>query len=341
MTCCPFGCTCCPLSPVDCDCLVAVQAGRMDLIRHLAETRGSFSRAEALDAGCSDRDLIHGVASGDLVRIRHGYYTFADLWVPLDDVARHLVRARAVQHLLDDRAAMSHHTGVLAHGMVTWGLDLSKIHVTRLDGASGRTEGDIIHHEGKLGADAVTNLNGLLVLPADRSVLEAGTLATSEQSLVMLDSYLHSKLGDHSTLRRRFETMNRWGRTQHLHLPVRMANGASDGPGESRGRWLFWSSGLPAPTLQYEVRRADGSLVGVADWAWEQYRLLGEFDGEVKYGRFLRPGETPGDAVFREKRREDEMREVTTWRMFRLIWADLARREKTVERLQPLFRRAA
>ena len=313
----------------------------MDLVRHLAATRGSFSRAEALDAGCSDKDLIHGVASGELVRFRHGFYTFADLWTPLDEVGRHLVRARAVQHALGDRAAMSHHTGALAHGIVTWGLDLSRIHVTRLDGASGRTEGDIIHHEGRPGTDVVTNKAGLLVLPVDRCVVEAATLVTGEQSLVMFDSYLHLKLGDDSTLMRRFEAMRRWGGTQHLQLPIRMANGAADGPGESRGRWLFWSSGFPAPKLQYEVRRADGSLVGIADWAWEEYRLLGEFDGEVKYGRFLRPGETPGDAVFREKRREDEMREVTSWGMVRLIWDDFARRHKTVERLELFFRRAA
>lgn len=40
-------------------------------------------------------------------------------------------------------------------------------------------------------------------------------------------------------------------------------------------------------------------------------------DGKVKYGRYLRPGQTPGDAVFAEKRREDALRdyglEVVRW----------------------------
>jgi hypothetical protein len=313
----------------------------MDLIRDLVTTRGSFSRAEALEAGCRDRELIQGVASGLLVRIRHGYYTFADMWAPLDEAARHLVRARSVQHALGDRAAMSHQTGVLAHGLVTWGLDLSKIHVTRLDGATGRTEGDIVHHEGSPGTDPVSTADGLLVLPADRCVIEAGTRATSEQPLVMFDSYLHRKLGDHSALFRRFESMQRWGGTQHLHLAVRMADGDADGAGESRGRWLFRASAIPAPRLQHKVLRADGSVAGISDWAWEDLGVLGEFDGEVKYGRYLRPGETPGDAVFREKCREDEMRELSSCTMFRLIWADFSRRAQTVQRLQRYFRRAA
>ena len=51
-------------------------------------------------------------------------------------------------------------------------------------------------------------------------------------------------------------------------------------------------------------------------------RLLGEFDGAVKYGRLLRPGESPGDAVVREKRREDGLRELG-FDMIRWGWSDL------------------
>ena len=117
--------------------------------------------------------------------------------------------------------------------------------------------------------------------------------------------------------------MSRWGRTRHLHVPVRMADGRADGPGESRGRWLFRRAGLPAPDLQHHVYRLDGTLAGITDWAWEEHGVLGEFDGRVKYGRLLTPNETPSDAVFREKVREDEIREITACTMLRLIWSDL------------------
>ncbi len=36
---------------------------------------------------------------------------------------------------------------------------------------------------------------------------------------------------------------------------------------------------------------------------------MGEFDGRIKYGRLLRPGQEAGDAVFEEKRREDAIRD--------------------------------
>ncbi|MHB1009909.1 MAG: hypothetical protein ACYC1E_11885 [Propionibacteriaceae bacterium] len=61
----------------------------------------------------------------------------------------------------------------------------------------------------------------------------------------------------------------------------------------------------------------------------------------MKYGRLLRPGESVGDAVFREKCREDELREITGWPMFRLTWSDYDHPVATADRVGRLLRRAA
>jgi very-short-patch-repair endonuclease len=79
---------------------------------------------------------------------------------------------------------------------------------------------------------------------------------------------------------------------------------------------------LPPSALQLEVRSAAGGLVGRCDFAWEQQRLVGEFDGRIKYGRLLRQGQHPGDAVFEEKRREDAIRD-EGWGVLRWVWSDL------------------
>lgn len=310
----------------------------MDILRELAQTRGFFTRSEALEVGEQDRQLIAGVASRTLVRIRRGYYTYSDLWQPMDAVARHLTRARAVQHSLGDAVVLSHITGALVHGVVSWGADLSRVHVTRRDRGAGRIENDVVHHQGSLRDDPIESLEGVAVLPADRCVIEAATLVPHEQALVLFDSYLHQGLGDHPTLFTRFRSMARWGQTRHLHIPVRMADGRADGPGESRGRWLFRRMGLPEPDLQHTVWRADGSIAGVTDWAWREHGLLGEFDGRVKYGRLLRPGQSPGDVVYKEKLREDELRELTGCAMIRLTWSDLEDPTGTGDRVRRLMR---
>jgi hypothetical protein len=45
--------------------------------------------------------------------------------------------------------------------------------------------------------------------------------------------------------------------------------------------------------------------------------------------------------VFREKRREDELRRLTGFSMVRLTWADLYRGAETAARIRALMRRAA
>jgi hypothetical protein len=71
------------------------------------------------------------------------------------------------------------------------------------------------------------------------------------------------------------------------------------------------------------------------------HRLLGEFDGKVKYGRLLKPGEHASDVVFREKQREDALRRVTGFSMIRITWADLYRGAATAAEIRRLMRQAA
>lgn len=216
--------------------------------------------------------------------------------------------------------------------------DLRHVHVTRLDGAQGRIEGDVIHHEGQtLDAD-ITQRDGLPVLLPVRCALEYGTRVTPEAALVALDSLLHRGLADEEDLRRQFEKMRAWPGMRRLHVPVRMADGRAESVGESRGRWIFWSTGLPAPDLQVEIYNAAGELRGTCDWGWLALGLLGEFDGRIKYGRLLTPGQDPGDVVFAEKSREDELRELSGCRMIRLTWSDYERPRLVHDRIQRLMR---
>ena len=74
------------------------------------------------------------------------------------------------------------------------------------------------------------------------------------------------------------------------------------------------------------------------DFCWEEYATVGEFDGRVKYGRLLRPGQDPGDVVFAEKRREDELRdlgrEVARW-----VWDELETFDAVAARIHRAFAR--
>lgn len=68
-------------------------------------------------------------------------------------------------------------------------------------------------------------------------------------------------------------------------------------------------------------------------------RVAGEFDGKVKYGRLLQPGESAGDAVFREKRREDAVRDLG-WQMVRWTWDEIESPHLVTDRWERAIRRA-
>jgi len=55
-----------------------------------------------------------------------------------------------------------------------------------------------------------------------------------------------------------------------------------------------------------------------------QHRTIGEFDGRVGYGRLVRPGQSPADAVYEEKLREDAIRD-TGRQVVRWTWPELDR----------------
>ena len=67
------------------------------------------------------------------------------------------------------------------------------------------------------------------------------------------------------------------------------------------------------------------------DFCWEEKKTIGEFDGKIKYGRLLKPGQRIEDVIFDEKLREDALRDLG-WQIVRWLWRDLYRRGVLRER---------
>jgi putative AbiEi antitoxin of type IV toxin-antitoxin system len=312
----------------------------MDRLRILAETQGYFTRTDAFEVGHDDTSIRRALKAKLWVRLRQGTYTYADLWASASEADLHVARARAVARKLGHRVALSHTSAVLEQKLTVWGADLSAVHVTRLDGGAGHTEAGVIHHEGFCTEADLVEIDGILVVRSTRAAVECASLLTTEGALVVLDGLLRSGCPREELLTM-FAQMGRWPGMQSLQVAVRMADGRAESVGESRSRHLCYAHGLPAPQLQFPVHDASGALIGTTDFAWPDHGLLGEFDGKVKYGRLLRPGEEPGDAVFREKVREDRLREALQWGMVRIVWSDLYRGAETAARIRRMLRRAA
>jgi hypothetical protein len=78
-----------------------------------------------------------------------------------------------------------------------------------------------------------------------------------------------------------------------------------------------------SPTTTASSNDAQGEFLARVDFALPEYGIVGEFDGRAKYGRLLKPGTSPGQAVFDEKLREDAIRQ-QNFQVIRWTWPDLS-----------------
>ncbi len=302
-------------------------------LRAIAIRTGCFLRHEALSFGYDDRAIRARVKAGHWVRIQHGAYTTTDVWQDAGDDERHRLAALAVVRTHDSRAVLTHTTGVVMHGIEHWGITLDAVHVTRRDETAGRSTARARYHRGAIPEDQIVLVDGVPVTKPSRAAYEHALLTNVESAVVTFDSVQRLKLATTEDLHAVADEFSNRAGALHARLALQLSQPKSGSVGESRSHYLMWSQGIPQPIFQYEVYDQLGNLVGIADFAWPEYGVLGEFDGLVKYEKLSRPGESPRDVVIREKRREDLMREVTGWKMIRLVWADFNRPQATAERI--------
>lgn len=313
----------------------------MDLLHRLSSDRGFFLRREALPLGVDDRWLTGAVRRKRIVRIRQGAYCHTDVWHARSDVDRHVARAMASYDLTEGQVAISHVSALAMYGCPLWNVDLTRVHLTRRSCSSSRTEARVTHHRGALvDADLEVRDDRFVTRPA-RSAVDGLALMDAESALVAGDWLLHSGLLSSQQLWDVKDAQNHWPFTRSLEVVLRLLDGRSASVGESRTRYLFWRMGVPKPELQWEIRDSRGNLIAVTDFAWPDLGLYGEFDGRIKYGRLLKPGQDAGDAVFEEKRREDAIRRATAGTVVRWVWSELQPESAPSRQLTSLLQAAA
>jgi hypothetical protein len=310
------------------------------MVHELMSPAGLLLRRDAVANGYDDKYLRRLVKAGRICRIRQGAYARAEVWNALDARGRHVLLSDAVTAQYDDDIAISHGSAVLRHEGPDYGIDLASVHITHFTGG-GRREAGIVHHEGRCGVLDVTRFADHWLTSPARTVLDVAMLHGLEVGVVVADDFIRRKLTTTAELLQLYEAVKDWPGALILRLVIALATGKSESVGESLGWLLFRNQRLPRPEQQFEVFQPSGILAGRTDWAWPEHGLLGEFDGMQKYLRYRREGESIEDAVIREKRREDLLRELTGWRFIRLVWADLFRAEQTAQRVLAALARAA
>lgn len=283
-----------------------------------------FHSSAALKLGVTSRNLSKGVESGELLKLRHGWYCRT----PAAEESRITAMRRQIQVALEQKSGdsvASHSSAALLYGLPL--VDTARttdVHLTGLRRSGGKRASGVILHTSPAPPDSVS-VNGICATSVQRTVVDVARTAGFIPGVCVADAALHKKLITPADLAEEVEHHHGRVGAGTARAVAAFADGNSESPGESKSRCLMsmWSD-VPTPRLQHEFRTASGRLVARTDFDWEG-RLVGEFDGYVKYtGRRGRRGngEDPSQVAWQEKRREDDLRSLGPI-VIRWIWYDL------------------
>lgn len=276
-------------------------------------------RSRLLATGWSDDEVRRLLRTGELSPVRRGAYVAGAL--PPDPIRRHRLEIAAAVEQLSENAVVSHASAAVLHGLPLWAVSLGRVDVSRCRASGGRRGRRVHVHCAPLASDEIGLVDGVAVTSVARTVIDIGRTVPFEQAVVVADAALAMELVTGEELAEAVLRVTGWRGAPAARRAAAFADAGAKSPGESRSRVAMVRAGLPAPTLQWEVFDAGRSL-GYADFGWPRLRTVGEFDGQIKYGRLLRPGQSAGDVMFAEKCREDRMRD-TDLGMARWTWAEL------------------
>ena len=232
---------------------------------------------------------------------------------------------------------LSHASAAVLHRLPTWAADLDRVHAIKGGGGHGRRGRNLHIHAAPLDGDEIVRIGGLPVTCLARTVVDCARTYPYEKAVPIGDAALRAGLLREELERALQRARSRTGISRARRV-ADFLDGRAESVGESRSRIMFSRIGIPMPEPQFEIVDRDGRRVARTDFGWESQRTVGEFDGKIKYGRPIGPGEKPEDAVFREKIREDRIRDLG-WEVVRWTWVDLEEPRLLATRLQRAFSR--
>lgn len=260
-------------------------------------------------------------------RIERGRYLPASEWEAMDSDTRYLTHIHAFSELTRAEQVFSHWSAIALWRYPIIGRWPDAVHVT-LGSASGqRSSARVVRHVTDLPDEDVVELDGLLVTSPLRTLVDLARAAPFATGVAAIDCAL-AEFGsargvapfvERDALLDRAARLAGQRGVRRLRKVIDFADSRSGSSGESHSRVQIARLRLPQPDLQVEIVDLDGRAWH-SDFGWLKYRMLGEFDGLVKYtrNRYLR-GRDVADVVIEEKLREDAIRLASGCGMVRWI----------------------
>jgi hypothetical protein len=271
---------------------------------------GVFTRSQAVEAGYTMAMIDRRVRAGEWVRA--GRSVLATAHAPI--TYRRAVMAAV---LSIDGAVASHE----AAAAMAW-QKLDRVNVHR-------------YHD--LSPEWITSRHGIPLTTPARTLIDLGAVLRAPRLELVLDAALDHNQVNLAELTRAFNRLARKGR-RGIAPMRRLLEARGDGIAETRSelerRFLKFVRlhHLPEPAKQLPTFW-DDRLIGLADFAYAEWRLLVELDGRLGHTQLV---DSDLDLL------RDQRAIAADWRVIRVTWRQLRDRpDQVLDVLEAVFRRDA
>ncbi len=288
------------------------------------------------------KELAAAIHRGQVVRVARGVYRLASARVR--DPERRgdddfLARIRAAHIVAPVPPVFAGMAAAAVWGLPVVGSWPERVTVLCDREAGGRSNRHLARTYVGYPAEVVER-GGLRVTTLARTIADIARTERVECAVAMADRALRGTPGragwapvTRAEIAGQLDALGRVPGVAAARAVLAFASGRSDSPGESVSRVVIRRLGLTAPRLQHRFHDADG-LVGVVDFWWPQFDVIGEFDGIAKYVRSEFMGDSgAADVVVAEKQREDRLRALGP-RVVRWGWRELSDLRELESRLR-------
>lgn len=274
------------------------------------------------------------------------------------DEARALAQTAAVARKLANGAAVSHGSAALVHGLWVSKVPL-KPQVTQRGKPNSHGSATLKRYCSPLREEDVTTVRGVRVTTVERTIADCARTMHPRHALAVADSGMRSLLATDrfhrdsdeprvGELRARLRALVDHGPPRgrrQARAVVAAADPYAESAPESALRWIIVARGLPSPTTQMPVLTRGGIFFADLGWRWvvvaadgteQEFILLLEYDGEIKYlpgSGLVSSLAEASQALLAEKRREDLLREDARAAMLRFSRHDLGDPDQTFSRI--------
>jgi hypothetical protein len=210
-------------------------------------------------------------------------HVFRDVWVHCKVPDTREMRLEAVRLVLRDGAFVCGLTAAWICGIEAQDRRGDLVWVGCRTGSRLRTRTGCLTREITVDDSDLQVVNGITLTTRLRTIFDCARWLPLVEGVVVADAIAHDgavspdDLASYAAVRRGLRGIRRLDQVLDLMDPL------SESPMETRVRLLLVLAGLPRPTSQLIVRDARGLFVARVDFAYEEQRLIVEYDGALHW----------------------------------------------------------